>query len=87
MENKPNNEISELFTNDAAGVVSISENVPDLDAVREAIVALGYTIDFCDLTKVPSTYVELAEEGDRNFIMKNDSQFKKAASPDCDWRY
>ena len=42
----------------------------DLDAVREAIVALGYTIDFCDLTKVPSTYVTLESEEDIENMQK-----------------
>ena len=36
----------------------------DLDAVRDAIVALGYTISTADLAKVPSTYVELENDDD-----------------------
>ena len=36
----------------------------ELDAVRDAILALGYKIDTADLAKVPSTYVELTSEED-----------------------
>ena len=42
----------------------------DLDAVRDAIVALGYKIDFCDLAKVPSTYVTLENEEDVENMQK-----------------
>ena len=35
-----------------------------LDAVRDAIIALGYKIDTADLAKVPSTYVELENDDD-----------------------
>ena len=46
------------------GEYSIYTAVDDLDAVRDAILALGYKIDTADLAKVPSTYVELASEDD-----------------------
>ena len=46
------------------GEYSIYTAVDDLDAVRDAILALGYKIDTADLAKVPSTYVELANEDD-----------------------
>ncbi len=36
----------------------------DLDAVRDAIISLGYKIDTADLAKVPSTYVELTSDED-----------------------
>ncbi len=36
----------------------------DIDAVRDAIIALGYKIDTADLAKVPTTYVELTSEED-----------------------
>ena len=42
----------------------------DLDAVRDAIVSLGYKIDFCDLAKVPSTYVTLENEEDVENMQK-----------------
>ena len=36
----------------------------ELDAVRDAILALGYKIETADLAKVPSTYIELTSEED-----------------------
>ena len=36
----------------------------DFDAVRDAIIALGYKIDTADFAKVPSTYVTLENEED-----------------------
>ncbi len=36
----------------------------ELDAVRDAIIALGYKIDTADLAKVPTTYVELTSPED-----------------------
>ena len=36
----------------------------DFDAVREAVIALGYKLETADLAKVPSTYVELTGEED-----------------------
>ena len=46
------------------GEYTIYTAVEDLDAVRDAIVALGYTISTADVAKVPSTYVELENEDD-----------------------
>ena len=46
------------------GEYTIYTDPADFDAVREAIVALGYKIDTADLAKVPSTYVELTSEED-----------------------
>ena len=48
----------------ADGEYSIYTAPEDLDAVRDAIIALGYKIDTADLAKVPSTYVELTSEDD-----------------------
>ena len=36
----------------------------DIDAVRDAIIALGYKISTADVAKVPSTYVELTSDED-----------------------
>lgn len=38
----------------------------DFDAVREAIIALGYKLETADLAKVPSTYVTLSDEDAEN---------------------
>ncbi len=46
------------------GEYKIYTDKDDLDAVRDAIIALGYKIDTADLAKVPSTYVELTSEED-----------------------
>ena len=42
----------------------------DLDSVRDAILALGYKIDFCDTAKVPSTYVSLESQEDIDNMRK-----------------
>ena len=47
-----------------AGEYTIYSSVDDLDAVRDAIVSLGYKIETADIAKVPSTYVELTSEED-----------------------
>ncbi|MBR2324876.1 MAG: YebC/PmpR family DNA-binding transcriptional regulator [Clostridia bacterium] len=52
------------------GEYSIYTAVDDLDAVRDAILALGYKIDTADLVKVPSTYVELTNEEDVENMQK-----------------
>ena len=52
------------------GEYSIYTAVDDLDAVRDAILALGYKIDTADLAKVPSTYVELTNEEDVENMQK-----------------
>ena len=46
------------------GEYTVYTDPADFDAVREAIIALGYKLDTADLAKVPSTYVELASEED-----------------------
>ncbi len=46
------------------GEYSIYTAVEDFDAVRDAVLALGYKIETADLAKVPSTYVELQNEAD-----------------------
>ena len=46
------------------GEYKIYTATADLDAVRDAIIALGYKIDTADLAKVPSTYVALENEED-----------------------
>ena len=46
------------------GEYKIYTATEDLDAVRDAIIALGYKIDTADLAKVPSTYVTLENDED-----------------------
>ena len=46
------------------GEYKIYTATTDLDAVRDAIIALGYKIDTADLAKVPSTYVALESDED-----------------------
>ena len=46
------------------GEYKIYTATSDLDAVRDAIIALGYKIDTADLAKVPSTYVTLENDDD-----------------------
>ena len=46
------------------GEYKIYTATSDLDAVRDAIIALGYKIDTADLAKVPSTYVTLESDDD-----------------------
>ena len=46
------------------GEYTIYTDPADFDAVREAIIGLGYKLDTADLAKVPSTYVQLASEED-----------------------
>ena len=41
------------------GEYTIYTSVDDFDAVRDAIIGLGYTLDTADLAKVPSTYVTI----------------------------
>ena len=48
------------------GEYTIYTATDDLDAVRDAIIALGYNISTADLAKVPSTYVELSDEDAEN---------------------
>ena len=46
------------------GEYTSSTAVADLDAVRDAVIALGYTLATADLAKVPSTYVDLDSDED-----------------------
>ena len=46
------------------GEYKIYTSTDDLDAVRDAVIALGYKIDTADLAKVPSTYVTLESDED-----------------------
>ena len=46
------------------GEYTIYTSTDDFNAVRDAIVALGYTLDTADIAKVPSTYVDLTSEDD-----------------------
>ena len=46
------------------GEYTIYSSKEDFDAVREAVIALGYKLDTADIAKVPSTYVELTSEED-----------------------
>ena len=46
------------------GEYKIFTSTEDFDAVRDAIISLGYKIETADLAKVPSTYVELTSEED-----------------------
>ncbi len=46
------------------GEYKIYTATDDLDAVRDAVIALGYKIDTADLAKVPSTYVTLESDED-----------------------
>ncbi len=59
------------------GEYSIYTAVEDLDAVRDAILALGYKIDTADLAKVPSTYVELASDEDAENMEKMLDKFNE----------
>ena len=59
------------------GGYSIYTAVDDLDAVRDAILALGYKIDTADLAKVPSTYVELASDEDAENMEKMLDKFNE----------
>ncbi len=59
------------------GEYSIYTAVDDLDAVRDAILALGYKIDTADLAKVPSTYVELANAEDAENMEKMLDKFNE----------
>ena len=46
------------------GEYTIYTATSDFDAVRDAVIALGYKIDTADLAKVPSTYITLESEED-----------------------
>ena len=62
MEDALESGAEDIRSND--GEYSIYTAPDDLDAVRDAIIALGYKIETADLAKVPSTYVTLDSEDD-----------------------
>lgn len=59
------------------GEYSIYTAVEELDAVRDAILALGYKIDTADLAKVPSTYVSLESDEDVENLEKMLDKFNE----------
>ena len=59
------------------GEYTIYTAVDDLDAVRDAVLALGYKIDTADLAKVPSTYVELTSDDDAENMEKMLDKFNE----------
>ncbi len=50
------------------GVFEIYTEPDDVYAISEALTAKGYPVASAERAKVPSTYVELTEESDRNFM-------------------
>ena len=48
------------------GEYTIYTAAEDFDAVREAVIGLGYKLETADLAKVPSTYVTLGDEDAEN---------------------
>jgi len=46
------------------GEYSIYTDPSDLDAVRDAVISLGYKIETADLAKIPTTYVTLTSDED-----------------------
>lgn len=52
------------------GEYTIYTTPEELDSVRDAILALGYKIDFCDTAKVPMTYVTLENQEDIDNLRK-----------------
>ena len=59
------------------GEYTIYTATDDLGAVRDAIIALGYKIDFCDTAKVPSTYVSLESQDDIDNMRKMLDKFEE----------
>ncbi|MBQ1275731.1 MAG: YebC/PmpR family DNA-binding transcriptional regulator [Flavobacteriales bacterium] len=59
------------------GEYTIYTETETLDAVRDAIISLGYKIDTADLAKVPSTYVELTSEEDIDNMEKMLDKFNE----------
>lgn len=59
------------------GEYSIYTSPDDLDAVRDAIIALGYHIETADLAKVPSTYVTLENPEDVESMEKMLDKFNE----------
>ena len=50
------------------GIFEIYTEPDDVYAISEALSAKGYPVASAERAKVPSTYVELTEESDRNFM-------------------
>ena len=59
------------------GEYKIYTSPDDLDAVRDAIIAIGYKIDTAYLAKVPSTYVTLENEEDVESMEKMLDKFNE----------
>ena len=59
------------------GEYTIYTDPADLDAVRDAIIALGYKIETADLAKVPTTYTELTSEEDISNMEKMLDKFNE----------
>lgn len=59
------------------GEYTIYTAVSDLDAVRDAVISLGYKIDTADLAKVPTTYVELTNQDDIDNMEKMLDKFNE----------
>ncbi len=59
------------------GEYTIYTATDDLDAVRDAIIALGYKIETADLAKVPTTYVELDSQDDIDNMEKMLDKFNE----------
>jgi len=49
---------------------AVTTDVQFLSAVREAIEAAGFTVDSAELTMVPKTTVEVADEGDAKKVLR-----------------
>ncbi len=59
------------------GEYTIYTATSDLDAVRDAIIALGYKIDTADLAKVPTTYIALESQDDIDNMEKMLDKFNE----------
>jgi len=49
---------------------AVTTDVQFLSAVREAIEAAGFTVDSAELTMVPKTTVEVADEADAKKVLR-----------------
>jgi len=55
-------------------VYEIYTQPDDLDAVKDALVALGYTLESAEKDKIPSSYIKLENEDDirkMNLLLEN----------------
>ncbi len=59
------------------GEYTIYTAVEDFDAVRDAVIAMGYTLATADLAKVPSTYVDLTNDDDIDNMEKMLDKFNE----------